>query len=59
MEGLGPRTYPESSYEHIKGGYYGDYLTLEAAMEPLGEWEELIVLFARTVVAAEAKLDVK
>ena len=51
------RTYPPSSYEHLEEGFWGDYLTMEACMQPFNEWEELLGLFARTVVAAELKLE--
>ena len=53
------RTYPRSSYEHILGGFTGDVLSTEAAMNPFGrgnEWETLISLFARSMLAAEQKL---
>ena len=54
------RTYPlsPSSYEHLKQAFWGDYLTMEACTQPFNEWEELLGLFARTVVAAELKLGV-
>ena len=48
----------KASWEHIKDGFWGDYLPLEAAEAPFHEWEELIGLFARSVIAAKGKLGV-
>lgn len=54
---LDPTTYPRTQWAHLETeGYVGDVLPPEAVEQPYEEWEELISLFARTVVAAQGKL---
>jgi rubrerythrin len=49
---LDVRTYPERNWAHLRQGYTGDILTEEGAQNPFKEWEQLISLFAQSVVGA-------
>jgi hypothetical protein len=50
-------TFPPENYKRIQEeGYYGAILPPSGWAQPFTEWEELITLFARSVIGTETKL---